>query len=271
MCVSFLTSVWWSHLMDHCKTCVLMYILRMLANISILNIFSSLSTWKILYPVRLWWTFPATALVKSVKAIWLRINGSVVENDYKIKHLCCLGLQHHNTESTVNSFISAKSKCVFLRNDTSTDLFCGLKLIQSPNTEWINEIQEETSILNLCSSLYLLVSNYHNYPDSLSYLWWDIKWFHPLLWHIEGICEDSEFIFSGPLPWQVVCFLYTVDISATTLKPLTGGVSNTDHFVTINVLLGNLESWHSSGCHLTCTNHLNTSVHHVNNLLDNTS
>lgn len=157
-----------------CKTRVLMYILRMLADISILDIFSSLltvSTGKILYPVRLWWTFPATALVKSVKAIWLRINGSVVENDYKIKHLCCLGLQHHNTEATVNPLISPKSKCVFLRNDTSTDSSCGLKLIQSPNTEWISEIQEETSILNLCSSLYLLVSNYHNYPESLSYLW----------------------------------------------------------------------------------------------------
>ncbi len=46
--------------------------------------------------------------------------------------------------------------------------------------------------------------------------------------------------------------------SATTLKPQTDDMNNTDHVVTLNVLQENLDEWLSCGCHLKCTTHPNT-------------
>ena len=53
-----------------------------------------------------------------------------------------------------------------------------------------------------------------------------------------------------------VAHIYHVHRSATTLKPLTGDV--TDRSAKCNDVLVNLQPWHSRGCHLTQTTYLNT-------------
>lgn len=45
------------------------------------------------------------------------------------------------------------------------------------------------------------------------------------------------------------CSGFSTHRSATTLKPPTGDVNNIDHFITMQVLLGNFGSWHSWGCY----------------------